>query len=101
VDWTQTAQKIANEEALESEVIAALLNAPPDQLPTIVDAVDSAVRSGYIAITPLDWRPALQRLRSLGTPWPGPTCQQCGSPLGEEDSNNNYGPGICWFCWEG
>ena len=100
MDWPHEVQRIKNQEALESEVIAALLHAPPDNLPAIVDAVNSAVRSGHYSISPHDWRPALARLRTLNHPWPGPTCQQCGSPLGDEDSNNNYGPGICWFCNE-
>lgn len=100
MDWQQEAQRIKNQQAMESEVIAALLNAPLDQLPIVVDAVESGVRSGYIAISPYDWRPAMVRLRSLDFAWPGPQCQQCGSPLGDENSNNNYGPGMCWFCNE-
>lgn len=99
MDWPQAAQRIKNEQALESEVIAALVNAPPDQLPTIIDATQHSVRSGYYSISPYDWRPAMLRLRTLNQPWPGPTCQQCGSPLGNEDSNNNY-DGMCWFCNE-
>lgn len=100
MDWAATAQKIRNQEASQTEVIEALLNVPEDHLPIVVEAVDHGVRSGAISITPYDWRPALTRLHELSYPWPGPLCGQCASPLGEEDSNNNYGPGTCWFCWE-
>jgi hypothetical protein len=99
MDWSREAQRIKSEQALESEVIAALLNAPPDQLPTIIEAVDHSVRTGYYSISPYDWRPAMLRLHDLNIPWPGSTCEQCGSPLGDEDSNNNY-DGMCWFCNE-
>lgn len=99
MDWPSEARRIRNEEALESEVIAALLNAPPEHLAAVIEATLHGVRSGYYSITPYDWRPAMARLRTLNRPWPGPTCTQCGSPLGDEDSNNNYA-GMCWFCNE-
>lgn len=99
MDWSQEAQRIRNEQALESEVIAALLNAPADQLPTIIGATQHSVQNGYYSISPYDWRPAMLRLHDLNIPWPGSTCEQCGSPLGDEDSNNNY-DGMCWFCHE-
>ena len=99
MDWSQAAQRIKSEQALESEVIGALLNAPPEHLPTIIEATHHSVTTGYYSISPHDWRPALARLRTLNHPWPGSTCEQCGSPLGDEDSNNNY-DGMCWFCNE-
>lgn len=99
MDWSQEAQRIQAEQALDSEVLAALLNAPPDQLLALIDATHHGVLSGYYSLSPYDWRPVLARLRALNHPWPGPTCRQCGSPLGDEDSNNNY-DGMCWFCIE-
>lgn len=98
MDWEQEAQRIRELKALESEIISAIINVPTDQLSLIVSAVESGVNTGDISITPYDWRPAMARLRSLDFAWPGQQCQQCGSPLGGEDSNNNYGPGMCWFC---
>jgi hypothetical protein len=99
MDWPQEAQRIKNQQTLESEVIAALLRAPAEHLTVIIEAVDQGVRTGYYSLSPHDWRPALARLRTLNYRWPGPTCEQCGSPLGDEDSNNNY-EGMCWFCNE-
>ena len=101
MDWDQTIQRIRDGRALESEILGAMLNAPPEQLPGILDAVAAGVRTGAIVITSYDWNPALIRLKALNIPWPGPTCEQCGSPLGEEGSDNNYGSGICYFCWGG
>lgn len=101
MDWKQEAERIRQEQALDSEVLAALLNAPPEHLDAIVKAVEPLVRQGHLSITPYDWGPVMARLRSLEYSWPGPKCEQCGSPLGEEGSSNNYGSGICWFCYEG
>ena len=101
MDWDQTIQRIRDLKALESEILGAIENAPPEQLPAILQAVAAGVSSGGIIITSYDWVPALRRLKALDISWPGPLCEQCGSPLGEEGSDNNYGSGICYFCWEG
>lgn len=101
MDWEQTARRIEELKAQESEILGAIMSAPPEQLPRILGAVASAVRTGSVVITSYDWRPALNRLISLSIPWPGPQCQHCGAPLGEPGSENNYGSGVCYFCWEG
>lgn len=99
--WGQLAQKKRNQRAFESEkIVDAILSVPRGHLSAVVNAVQSGVLIGAIAPTPYDSKPAVSRLTDLSFQRPGAVCQQCGSPLSQESSDNNCGPGICWLCWE-
>lgn len=100
MDWLAEAERIKSEQALDHEVVAAFVHAPTQALPSVIEATAAIVESGTLILTPWDWQPVMARLRKEGVEWPGPRCQQCGSPLGGEGSNNNYEPGLCWFCLE-
>ncbi len=93
MDWQQEIRRIHAQQATQTEILQALTTAPESVLPDLLEAVADGVQEGDIAITPMDWKPVLQRLKGLRIAWPGPLCEQCGSP--REDAP---GQDLCYFC---
>lgn len=96
-DLTALVQRIKDQQATRDEILFALSTCPPEALSPLVEAVAGSVAEGNLSLTPFEWRPVLRRLGQLHLSWPGPACEQCGSPLGDPDSDNNFG-GLCYYC---
>ncbi len=93
MDWQQEIRRIQASLATQIEILQALTTAPEPVLSHLLEAVADGVQEGDIALTPMDWRPVLQRLKGLQVAWPGPLCEQCGSPREDAPSQD-----LCYFC---